>query len=217
MDKYTEHMTSPLDGSVSPMRILIGCERSGIVRDAFIRQGHEVLSCDLHPTDTPGPHYQGSVFDVIDFPWDLAIFHFPCTDSSVSGARHFEAKKMDGRYYASNSLWINGWRRAAHIPKVCFEHPVSVISSLFRKPDQIVQPWMFGHGETKATCLWLRGLEPLKPTEIVEGRESRIHKMPPSAERARLRSNTYDGIAKAMAEQWSPLITHLTPSHEGRE
>lgn len=188
------------------MRVLIGCESSRVVAEAFEKLGHEVLSCDLLPSDKPGRHYQGDIFDVIDFPWDLGIFHFPCTDSSVSGARHFEAKKMDGRYYASNSLWLKGWRRAAHIPKVCFEHPISVISSLFRKPDQIIQPWQFGHGETKATALWLRGLPLLQPTNIVEGRESRIHKMPPSENRWKERSRTYEGIAAAMAEQWGGEI-----------
>lgn len=187
------------------MKILVGCESSRVVAEAFEALGHEVLSCDKLPADKPGNHYQGDVFDVIDFPWDLGIFHFPCTDSSVSGARHFETKKRDGRYYASNSLWLKGWRRAAHIPAVCFEHPVSVISSLFRKPDQIVQPWMFGHGETKATCLWLRGLPLLKPTEIVEGREQRIWKMPPSPDRWKERSKTFEGLAKAMAEQWGSL------------
>lgn len=154
-----------------------------------------------------GAHYMGDVFDVIDYPWDLGIFHFPCTDSSVSGAKHFKSKKLDGRFYASNSLWLKGWRRAAHIQHVCFEHPVSVISSLFRKPDQTIQPWMFGHGETKATCLWLRGLPKLVPTNIVEGRESRIHRMAPSPDRAEKRSETYQGIAEAMATQWTDYIT----------
>ena len=168
---------------------------------------HRAESCDLKPTQSPGPHYQGSLFDVIDFPWDMAIVHIPCTDSSVSGARHFAAKKMDGRYYASNSLWMKAWRACGHIPAVCFEHPVSVIATLFRKPDQIIQPWMFGHGETKATCLWLRGLSPLKPTNIVEGREARVHKMPPSPERAAMRSKTYGGVAAAMAAQWGQTPT----------
>lgn len=184
------------------MRVLVGCERSRVVASAFEALGHEVLSCDLEPARQPGAHYQGSVFDVIAFPWDLGIFHFPCTDSSVSGARHFAAKKQDGRYYRSASLWLEGWRRAAHIPRVCFEHPVSVMSSLFRKPDQIIQPWQFGHGETKTTCLWLRGLPLLVPTDVVDGRDDRIHKMAPSDERAEKRSETYAGIAAAMAGQW---------------
>ena len=188
------------------MRVLIGCELSGVVRDAFLARGHEALSCDLQPSERPGPHYQGDLFDVLDFPWDLAIVHIPCTDSSVSGARHFEAKKMDGRYYASNAMWLRAWRACEHIPRVCFEHPVSVISSLFRKPDQVLQPWMFGHPETKATCLWLRGLPLLRPTNIVEGREARVHRMAPSPERARERSRTYQGIADAFADQWSNIF-----------
>lgn len=185
------------------MKVLVGCEMSGVVRDAFLARGHEALSCDLQPSERAGPHYQGDLFDVLDFPWDLAIVHIPCTDSSVSGARHFEAKKQDGRYYASNAMWLRAWRACEHIPKVCFEHPVSVISSLFRKPDQVLQPWMFGHPETKATCLWLRGLPLLRPTNIVEGREARVHRMAPSPERARERSRTYQGIADAFADQWS--------------
>lgn len=188
------------------MKVLVACESSGRVRDAFIALGHEALSCDLKPTEVPGPHYQGDVFDVIDFQWDLGIFHFPCTDSSVSGAKHFATKKLDGRYYASNALWLKGWRLAAHIPSVCFEHPVSVISSLFRKPDQVIQPWQFGHGETKSTCLWLRGLPKLTPTNLVEGREARVHKMAPGPERATERSRTYQGIADAMAAQWGAYI-----------
>lgn len=187
------------------MRVGIFCEESGIVRDAFLARGHEAISIDLMPSRRPGPHYQGDMFALIDFPWDLGIFHIPCTDSSVSGAKHFAAKKMDGRYYASNAMWMRAWRAAAHIPRVCFEHPVSVISSLFRKPDQIVHPWMFGHGETKATCLWLKNLPKLVPTDEVKGREQRVWKMGPSPERARLRSTTYLGIADAMASQWGSL------------
>ena len=188
------------------MRVLVGCEMSGVVRDAFLARGHEALSCDLQPSERPGPHYQGDLFDVIDYPWDLAIVHIPCTDSSVSGARHFEAKKMDGRYYASNALWLRAWRACDHIPKVCFEHPVSVISSLFRKPDQVIQPWQYGHPETKATCLWLKGLPKLRPTLVVEGREARVHRMAPSPERARERSRTYAGIAEALADQYGARL-----------
>lgn len=184
------------------MRVLIGCESSGKVRDAFIRAGHDAMSCDLLPTDAPGPHYQGSVMDVIDYPWDLAIFHPPCTHLSVSGSRHFEAKRMDGRQQAAVSFFMALQRRSAHIPMTATENPVCIMSSLWRKPDQIIQPWMFGHGETKATCLWLKGLRPLLPTNIVEGREARIHRMPPSADRWKLRSETYQGIADAMATQW---------------
>ena len=188
------------------MRVLVGCERSQVVAKAFIERGHEVLSCDLEPAQQDAPHYQGNVFDVMDYPWDLGIFHFPCTNTAVSGAKHFRAKRQDGRLYRGVSLFMEGWRRAAHIPRVCFEHPVSILSTLFRQPDQTIQPWQFGHGETKATCLWLRGLPLLVPTNIVEGREPRIHHMPPSDKRAELRSQTYVGIAQAMAEQWGGEI-----------
>jgi hypothetical protein len=184
------------------MNVLIGCEESGTVRDAFARLGHKVLSCDLQPTRSDGPHYQGDIFDVIDYPWDLAIFHPPCTHTSVSGSRHFADKWKDGRQAAGVSFFMNLERRSRHIPRRCFEQPVSIISSLYRKPDQILHPWQFGHGETKATCLWLFGLPLLIPTDIVEGRVDRIHKMPPGPNRARERSKTYDGIAQAMAQQW---------------
>lgn len=160
------------------------------------------MSCDLLPTDVPGPHYHGDVFDVIDYPWDLMIAHPPCTDLSVSGARHFEAKRLIGRQQASASFFMALVRRSAHIPKVAIENPVCVMSSLYRKPDQIIHPWQFGHGETKATCLWLKGLPLLQPTNVVEGRENRIHRMPPSPDRWKERSKTYSGISAAMAKQW---------------
>lgn len=185
------------------MRILVGCETSGRVRDAFIDLGHEAMSCDLLPTDAPGPHYQGDVFDVIDYPWDVAIFHPECTHLSVFGARHFEAKRADGRQQAAVSFFMRLVRRSSHIPGRAFENPVSIMSTIWRKPDQIIQPWQFGHGETKATCLWPEGLPLLKPNNIVEGREARIHKMAPSPDRWKKRSETYAGIARAMAEQWS--------------
>lgn len=188
------------------LNVLVGCEESGAVRDAFIARGHKALSADLQPSRSAGPHYQGDVFDVIDFPWDLAIFHWPCTHTAVSGARHFAEKWADGRQAAGVALFMQGWRRAAHIPAVAFEQPVSIMSTLFRKPDQIIQPWQFGHGETKATHLWLRGLAPLRPTNVVEGRAARIHKMPPGPDRARERSATYPGIAAAMADQWGGLL-----------
>jgi hypothetical protein len=186
--------------------VLVGCEESGVVRDAFLRAGHDAMSCDLLPTRSPGPHYHGDVFDVIDYPWDLAIFHFPCTHTSVSGSRHFAAKRHDGRQQAGVSLFMRGWRRASHIPRVAFEQPVSILSTLFRAPDQVIQPWQFGHGETKATCLWLRGLPKLQPTNIVEGREARVHRMAPGPNRARDRSATYSGIAEAMATQWGSAL-----------
>jgi hypothetical protein len=184
------------------MNVLVGCEESGVVRDEFEKLGHKVLSCDLEPSRKDGPHYRGDIFDVIDYPWDLAIFHPPCTHTSVSGARHFAEKWMDGRQAAGVAFFMNLVRRSAHIPRTVFEQPVSIMSSLYRKPDQVIQPWQFGHGETKATCLWLRGLPMLVPTEIVDGRSDRIHKMAPGPERARERSKTYDGIARAMATQW---------------
>jgi hypothetical protein len=195
-DRLTHYVTG-ID-----MQILIGCEESGTVRDAFAALGHKVLSCDLEPSRKDGPHYRGDIFDVIDYPWDLAIFHPPCTHTSVSGARHFAEKWMDGRQAAGVAFFMKLVRLSAHIPKTVFEQPVSIMSSLHRKPDQVIQPWQFGHGETKATCLWLKGLPLLVPTEIVEGRADRIHKMAPGPERARERSKTYDGIARAMATQW---------------
>lgn len=187
------------------MKILVGCEVSGVVRNAFISLGHEAMSCDLEPSDTPGPHYCGNVLDVIDYPWDLAVFHPPCTHTSVSGAKHFKTKWYDGRQASGVAFFMSLLRRTEHIPKTCFEQPVSIISTLYRKPDQIIQPWQFGHHETKTTCLWLKGLSPLVPTCVVEGREARIWRMPPSDQRSKLRSQTYSGIAEAMAEQWGGI------------
>lgn len=184
------------------MRVLVACEYSGRVRDAFIRAGHDAMSCDLLPTDAPGPHYEGSLFDVIDYPWDMAIFHPPCTHLAVSGSRHFAAKKMDGRQQAGVAFFMQIVRRSDHIRRVAIENPACIMSSLWRKPDQVIQPWQFGHGETKATCLWLKGLPLLQPTDIVAGRENRIHRMPPSADRWKKRSETFTGIAEAMAAQW---------------
>jgi hypothetical protein len=189
------------------MRVLIGCEYSGAVRDAFLALGHEAMSCDLLPTDSPGPHYQGDIMDVIDYPWDLAIFFPPCTHLAVSGSRHFEAKRLDGMQQAGASFFMALQRRSAHIPKTSTENPIGVMSSLWRKPDQIIQPWMFGHGETKATCFWLKRLPPLIPTDVVDGREPRIHFMPPSPDRWKLRSETYPGVAQAMAHQWGGDLT----------
>ena len=183
------------------MRVLVACEYSGVVRDAFIAAGHDAMSCDLLPTEKPGPHYQGDVRDVLDYPWDLMIAHPPCTHLSVSGARHFEAKRRDGRQQAAVSFFMMLAR--ADIPRIAIENPVCIMSSLWRKPDQVIQPWQFGHGETKATCLWLKGLMPLSPTRIVEGREARVHRMPPGPERWKERSRTFTGIGAAMASQWS--------------
>ena len=183
------------------MKILIACEYSGRVRDAFIALGHDAMSCDLLPTDAPGPHYQGSVFDLNLKAFDLMVAHPPCTHLAVSGARYFAEKRADGRQQEA----LEFVRRLldAPIAKIALENPISIISSQIRKPDQIIQPWQYGHGETKATCLWLKGLPKLTPTNIVAGREAKVHHMPPSADRWKLRSTTYQGIADAMANQWS--------------
>jgi site-specific DNA-cytosine methylase len=158
------------------------------------------MSCDLLQTDVPGPHYQGDVFDIINQGWDLMIAHPPCTHLAVSGARHFKAKQADGRQ--SNAIDFVRRLLDANIQRVALENPISVISSMIRKPDQIIQPWQFGHGETKATCLWLRNLPKLIPTNIVKGREQRIWKLPPGPDRWKVRSKTFQGIADAMAAQW---------------
>lgn len=182
------------------MKVLVACEYSGRVRDAFIANGHEAISCDLLPTEQPGPHYQGDVFDIIGDGWDMMIAHPPCTDLAVSGARHFAEKRADGRQQASIDFFMR--LASADIPRIAIENPICIMSSVWRKPDQIIQPWQFGHGETKATCLWLKNLPLLKSSNIVEGRDDRIHKMPPGPNRWKERSRTYEGIARAMAEQW---------------
>lgn len=182
------------------MRVLVACEYSGRVRDAFIRRGHDAMSCDLLQTDAPGPHYRGSVMDILSDGWDLMIAHPPCTHLAVSGARHFAAKRADGRQQEAIDFFLALAR--APIPRIAIENPVCIMSSLWRKPDQTIQPWQYGHGETKATCLWLKNLPHLVPTNIVSGRDARIHKMPPSPDRWKLRSQTYHGIATAMADQW---------------
>jgi site-specific DNA-cytosine methylase len=180
------------------MKVLIACEYSGVVRDAFIAQGHEAVSCDLLPSDAPGPHYQGPVEEILNDGWDMMVAHPPCTHLAVSGARWFKDKKEQQK----DALNFVRLLLDAPIDRIALENPVSIISSHIRKPDQIIQPWQYGHGETKKTCLWLKNLPKLLPTEIVEGREARIHKMPPSKDRWKLRSTTYKGIAAAMASQW---------------
>ncbi len=182
------------------LKILVACEYSGRVRDAFAKMGHFAMSCDLLPSDAPGFHYQGDVIDILDQGWDLMIAHPPCTHLAVSGARHFAAKRESG--VQQQALAFVQQLLDAPIPKIALENPVSIISSEIRKPDQIIQPWQFGHGETKATCLWLKGLPNLIPTNVVGGRSDRIHRMPPSPDRWKLRSTTYQGIADAMAAQW---------------
>jgi len=183
------------------LRVLVACEFTGTVRDAFIAKGHDAISCDFLPTERPGPHYQGDVMDLIGGGYDIMIAFPPCTHLAVSGARHFAKKIADGRQQQGIDLFMA--IANAKCDKIAIENPVGIMSSKWRKPDQIVQPWMFGHGETKATCLWLKNLPLLVPTNIVEGREQRIHRMGPSPDRAKNRSRTFEGIANAMANSWT--------------
>lgn len=180
------------------MKVLVACEFSGVVRDAFAELGHNAWSCDLIPSERGGKHIIGDVATVLDAGWDLMIAHPPCTHLAVSGARWFKDKKVE----QEEALDFVRLLLNAPIQRIALENPVSIISSRIRKPDQIIQPWMFGHGETKATCLWLKGLPKLAPTNVVEGRVDRIHKMGPSPDRWKERSRTYLGIANAMAKQW---------------
>ena len=186
------------------MKVLVACEYSGTVREAFRALGHDVLSCDLLASDDDSPHhYQGDVRDVLYDGWDLMIAHPPCDHLAVSGARWFAEKRADGRQQAA--LDFVRLLMDAPIERIAIENPVSIMSSQIKKPTQCIQPWQFGHGETKKTCLWLKNLPPLTPTDIVEGREQRVHKLPPSADRWKIRSKTYQGIADAMASQWGAL------------
>jgi hypothetical protein len=184
------------------MRVLIACEFSGVVRDAFAALGHDAWSCDLLPSERPGQHIEGDVICQLDRGWDLMVAHPPCTHLAVSGARWFAEKQTE----QAEALEFVRSLLDAPIPRIALENPVSIISSHVRKPDQIIQPWMFGHGETKATCLWLKGLPALAPTNIVEGREARVHRMPPGPERWRERSRTFAGVAHAMASQWGGQV-----------
>ena len=184
------------------LKVLVACEFSGRVRSAFALRGHEAWSCDLLPCEQgPEHHYQGDVRDLLGNGWDLMIAHPPCTHLAVSGARWFHMKQQEQK----NAIEFFMTLANAPIPKKALENPISIMSRHYRKPDQIIQPWMFGHGETKATCLWLTGLPKLQPTSIVPGREARIHKMPPGPDRWKERSRTFQGIADAMAEQWGGL------------
>lgn len=192
------------------MKVLVACEFSGTVRDAFISMGHRAMSCDLLPSDTPGPHYCGDVRDVIDIGWDLMIAHPPCTYLAVSGL-HWNKRRPERAKLTEEALDFVRLLLDAPIPRIALENPVGCISSRIRKPDQIIQPWQFGHDASKATCLWLKGLPLLQHTEVLPGgRQARRanqtasgqNKLPPSADRWKLRSLTYPGIAKAMAEQW---------------
>ena len=191
--------------SESPkLRVLVACEYSGAVRNAFRELGHYAWSCDLlEAEDSSEYHLQGDVRDYLNDVWDILIAHPPCTHLAVSGARWFKEKQAEQKEALEFVMMLAN----CNIPHKAIENPVSIISSHWRKPDQIIQPWQFGHGETKKTCLWLENLPPLVPTDIVEGREQRIWKMPPSADRWKERSRTFPGIAKAMAEQWSKYVT----------
>jgi hypothetical protein len=192
------------------MRVLIACEYSGRVREAFRRRGHDAWSCDLLPAeDGSRHHYRGDVQEVLGgFGWDLMVAHPPCTHLAVSGARWFEDKWASGEQEDAIEFFMTLAR--APVPRIAIENPVCIMSSVWRPPDQIIQPWEFGHGETKATCLWLKGLPPLRPTNIVPGREPRVHFMPPGPNRWKERSRTYEGIAEAMADQWSDYTDLVT-------
>ena len=183
------------------MKVLIACEYSGTVRDAFIRLGHDALSCDLLPTDVPGPHYQGDVRDILNNGWDLMIAHPPCTYLCSSGL-HWNKRRPERAAQTEEALQFVHFLLTSNIPKIALENPIGCISTRIRKPDQTVQPWQYGHGECKATCLWLKGLSKLNATNIVQGREPRMWRLPPSADRWKIRSQTYQGIADAMAQQW---------------
>lgn len=207
------------------MRVLVACEESQAVCKAFRELGHEAYSCDIQECSGGHPewHIQGDVLPILSgssdpiyqrwdfitqngevhelpFMWDMIVAFPPCTHLAVSGARYFEQKRKDGRQQQGIDFFMEFTK--ADCDKIAIENPIGIMSTHYRKPDQIIQPWQFGHGEQKATCLWLKELPMLKPTQVVEGREQRVWKMPPSQERAKLRSKTYPGIAKAMAEQW---------------
>lgn len=184
------------------MRVLVACEFSGVVRDAFAALGHDAWSCDLLPCERAGQHYRCDVRDIIlsrtAGPWDLMIAHPPCTHLAVSGARWFKNKEAQQIVAISFVVWL----LSCGIPSICLENPIGILSTRIRKPEQIIQPWQFGHGEVKATCLWLKGLPLLTPTNIVDGRVARVHREPPGPDRWKNRSRTFEGIANAMADQW---------------
>jgi hypothetical protein len=179
-------------------RVLVACEFSGTVRDAFAARGWDAWSCDLLPSEKPGQHIQGDALDAVNQKWDLLIAHPPCTHLAASGARWFSKKQTEQEQAVLFVLAL----MYSGVARWAIENPVGVLSTRVRKPDQIVQPWQFGHGETKATCLWLHGLTRLKPTTVVDGREHRVHMLPPGPDRWKERSRTYPGLAAAMAEQW---------------
>lgn len=185
------------------MKILVACEESQAVTIELRRLGHEAYSCDILPCSGGHPewHLQQDVTPLLLDAWDMIIAFPPCTHLAVSGARHFAEKRKDGRQQQGVDFFLRFTN--LNCSRVAIENPIGIMSTLYRKPDQIIHPWQFGHGETKATCLWLKGLPLLQPADIVQGRAPRIHHMPPSADRSRLRSQTYKGFARAMAEQWA--------------
>lgn len=198
------------------MRVLIACEYSGTVRDAFLRLGHDAMSCDLLPTEKSGPHYQGDVLNIISLGWDLMIAHPPCTYLSVSGM-HWTTRGLRDPQLTEQALDFVRQLLNAPIERIALENPVSIISTRIRQPDQIVQPYEYGHDASKKTCLWLKNLPPLKPTDyikprIIEGKKrwsnqtnTGQNRLSPSPDRWKHRSATYSGIASAMAEQWGSL------------
>jgi hypothetical protein len=200
-----------------PLNVLVACESSGTVREAFRKLGHKAWSCDLLPSDDKtAHHYQADCVQAISWGgWDLVIAHPPCTHLASSGARHFHTKRADGRQQQGIELFMAVIRACQrHAKAWAVENPIGIMSNIYRKPDQIIQPWQFGHGETKATCLWLSNLPLLTPTNIVSGREARCHRLPPTKDRWKLRSKTYQGIADAMAAQWALSLASNTSNAE---
>jgi hypothetical protein len=185
------------------MKVLIACEFSGIVREAFRAKGHDAWSCDLLPTETADYRHHltgGALWAISKWEWDLMVAFPPCTHLASSGARWFTAKQKDGRQQEAITFFMSLVN--AKIDRIAIENPIGIMSTHFRKPDQIIQPWQFGHGETKATCLWLKNLPKLVPTNTVAGREHHVHRCPPGPDRWKTRSRTFQGIADAMADQW---------------
>ena len=193
------------------MKVLIACEYSGRVRDAFTKLGHDAMSCDILETESPGKHYKGDVRDVLGGGWDMMVAHPPCTYLTVSANKWYkdQPERKSGalvgqarRDAREDAIFFFMLLMTCNINKIAIENPIGVLSSKYRKPDQVIQPWQFGHGETKATCLWLKNLPKLESTNVVDGREQRLHLLPPSIDRAKIRSKTFQGIADAMVMQW---------------
>lgn len=191
---------------------MVACEFSGVVRDAFIKRGHDAVSCDLLPTERPGPHIQGDVLEHLNDGWDLMIAHPPCTRLCNSGVRWLHERNLWNEMYDAAQFFRRFIQARDIIPHIAIENPIPhkyAVAEIGVGYDQLIQPWMFGHGETKATCLWLYSLSPLFPTNRVSGREGKVWKQPPSPQRAHIRSITYQGIADAMAEQWGGIAWHV--------